>query len=492
MRFFFLFFLLLAAAATAASAADKIIVAGETHVLTTDTTWDNLYSTAEPGNWAIVRGNYDIIVSDETDISYVSFQNTGTVTFSASSNDNLSVSYCVFDGPSQVTFGSKTSSVAAPFSVTYSDFRNQTAEPAIIIRGAEGASTATYEFNHNTLTYPTQRYISFKGRDNLEMKHNVLYNSVTGDAQSTAGNLVFESNFVSADSSYPSGGKLFFTRMDEAGNSYLNNYFYIDYPNAHMATIAAFGPFNPEVRTWSYNVIEGTDDEANYLFVRDEKGIRITNNIVIGEGTLLSNVGAGTGATANVINNTLHVLGADTAGSLYITETGICTSCEITLQDNIVDLDGVALYPMVNHYVNGDPIENIHYAGHNNVRGYSTPYAAEFSFTKQDADTSLNPTFVDSTRNLATWSTSKGGLGTKADAVDNFLAKNGYNSTTKTQSDTPSGYAAQEIVNWVTAGFKPENATLATSGRTGGYVGAVDASATPSPLSITINPPEIN
>jgi hypothetical protein len=84
------------------------------------------------------------------------------------------------------------------------------------------------------------------------------------------------------------------------------------------------------------------------------------------------------------------------------------------------------------------------------------------------------PAFVDSTRGLASWGATKGYA--SADATIDALVKiNGYNSTTKTQSDTPpAGVTPAALFTWAWPGFAPTSAALHNTGYGGVDIGAVD------------------
>lgn len=88
------------------------------------------------------------------------------------------------------------------------------------------------------------------------------------------------------------------------------------------------------------------------------------------------------------------------------------------------------------------------------------------------SDFSLNPNFVDETRNLASWDASLGGAGTVANAITEMLK---YNSTSFN-----ANYTVANAIAYVQAGFAPTNVDIKDAGHDGVTVGAVEYQ---SPLS---------
>jgi hypothetical protein len=74
-----------------------------------------------------------------------------------------------------------------------------------------------------------------------------------------------------------------------------------------------------------------------------------------------------------------------------------------------------------------------------------------------------DPQFVDSTRNFGTWCTSKGASST----TDCF------NHMTYGNAAYDASYTVSDLIDYVRAGFRPQNSATATASSTGGQVGAV-------------------
>lgn len=95
-----------------------------------------------------------------------------------------------------------------------------------------------------------------------------------------------------------------------------------------------------------------------------------------------------------------------------------------------------------------------------NGKGYNN---LEFSAGSPGAnDIDENPNFVDKTRDLASWSASRGGAATAAAAIAAIKANTSLIS---------------DLVTWVKAGFKVQNANLNNAGHDGVTIGAMDYQA---------------
>lgn len=125
-----------------------------------------------------------------------------------------------------------------------------------------------------------------------------------------------------------------------------------------------------------------------------------------------------------------------------------------------VSMPGTTDALVTGNYNGGDPAEyNAGAAG----KGYNVTMTG----TPGANDLEESPKFVDSTRDLATYSTYLGGLGTIADLFAQMSKSND-------DSGYDSRYAIAEVYNWIRQGFAPRNLKYATSGHDGGRIGAVD------------------
>ena len=212
--------------------------------------------------------------------------------------------------------------------------------------------------------------------------------------------------------------------------------------------------------------------------------VLLDNSDVDGPSAVLLNSGgqANTG-TILVENNTIYARGIDAYGILARTEGDPCGTWALaTFRNNLVVRKGAAGtgrginmceatadqvgYTDYNDFYN---IADLYYqvAITDLTEGVSTGFGLH--------DLAVDPAFYDPTRNLATWSTAKGGAGTAADVLAKFLLINGYDSGTQTQvAGNESGYLASDAVAWVRAGYVPIGATLDNTGYGSGNIGAIE------------------
>jgi hypothetical protein len=105
-----------------------------------------------------------------------------------------------------------------------------------------------------------------------------------------------------------------------------------------------------------------------------------------------------------------------------------------------------------------------------NLKGYNgLDFSSGSPGALNDFD-DINPSFVDSTRNLATWDTALGGAGTIANALAE-LAK-----IDNIAGDYDSNYTVAAAVTWIKGGFAPTNVSLKNAGHDSVTVGAVEGS----------------
>lgn len=233
------------------------------------------------------------------------------------------------------------------------------------------------------------------------------------------------------------------------------------------------------------NQASGTPFEGDCILVGTPAGtstIEVKNSLVlqnhastpVASGNLVTALGAST-VTLNIHNNTTAMIpnfGAITVGETYAGFTGMITN----LKDNIF-WDSSARGWKVNDSGTNDNISNLVTATNCNYNGGNTYLAGsngngynalEFSSGTPGAnDLNQSPAFVDSTRNLQKWGAAMGGAGTIADTLAKIAAKNDPSSPS-------AAYTIPTMLSWVKAGYAPTNSAFATSGSTGGKIGAID------------------
>lgn len=91
-------------------------------------------------------------------------------------------------------------------------------------------------------------------------------------------------------------------------------------------------------------------------------------------------------------------------------------------------------------------------------------------------DLSVNPGFIDSTRNAASYDLAQGGPGT----VDHLLSE----LSKINDADYNPSYSCAAMMSFVKGGFTPTNPTLKTAGYGGTYVGAMDVVSLGNPAAL--------
>ena len=103
--------------------------------------------------------------------------------------------------------------------------------------------------------------------------------------------------------------------------------------------------------------------------------------------------------------------------------------------------------------------------------GYNTnitaPTASAFS-VRPEAALNADPRFADPTRNIRTWDAHLGGPGTIANAFAEIRKRNDPAATYN------PAYNVSDLIDWVRAGYMPQNPALWSGGYNGAFIGAVD------------------
>lgn len=447
-----------------------------------------LTSNAVSESWATITGTAGIVTGvvytapkQSTVLTYISFQNTGAIQFASGGasggtiTNQITVSRCTFNGAdaSNILFGQAGwTPSSSHVLVEYNDFRTV---GHIYLHGAD-VTTGSSVFRFNTVENLTMKSVVAQ-RTNSVISGNILKNCDIGATQvATKGGHQYINNLLnitSADSILLSD--------TTAAQTVQGNYIYSTSPNPHG--IRTFGTGGYGIHDISWNVFETVynADGGNYTYTA-LLPTNVHNNLIIGSGTLCNNLIGGTRAEYNCYNNTTYSTYNDIAnGQLFIAETNVSTAGSINLYNNLVT-GSIAIARGVKNLAAGtQPLGKV---GNNNFWNITTPYVAvgteiTISTDNTGLDHNINPFFVDTSRNLGKW----GELylssdGTAADALAKLLSNNGYNSSTKKQSDTAINAtikgSSSSLVDYVMAGFAPTSASLKTSGDGGTYIGAMD------------------
>jgi hypothetical protein len=457
-------------------------------------------------NWAKVTGSGNIqthgtLTSPKQDVvlKYVSFQNTGSIVLAlkattGSVTEQFDVQNCAFSGQSAITFGTASSGTLNITRIfKYNDVDNV---GDVLFTGPAGTPSSPLDITGTTFRSATTYNIRVNNLNGTVMPGIVVDNYTLGMASSSTG----QNSHVNSFWSLPSGASVnsCIRLQDSYAHDIQNSYFYTESANVHL--LSRTGTGSGSTQDISGNVWESiyNTNQSDFVTASPTTGAAITTNlhgnIIIGESALTYSVtSAGlAGTTMNAYNNTLLKTSKNDAnyGSLWYNETAGPFPGVLNITNNIVVLAS-ALTPSATDYLThafGGINQTIAKAGYNNYYringGYDTT-TVPITNDQRANDITSDPNFTDVTRSLATWGqTVHGTGGTAQQAKDKLLAINGYNSTTKKQSDTPSGAtiygSSDSLVNWVRAGFAPRNSALKTAGEGGTYIGAMDAAASTS------------
>lgn len=250
-----------------------------------------------------------------------------------------------------------------------------------------------------------------------------------------------------------------------AGATFKNNFVYTDYENPHIINLD--GISSSYTHDISDNVFETVYNSggANCVMLQDVN-VKFYNNVVITDeldGMGLGYQANGTGKTFNCYNNSIYIKGSRNSHDPgWVTEIEWLGS--INYRSNICAGSSTIDFA----YAIPAATQTIASSGWNAITTctFANRYGTGITVTADsNTDMPTYPVYRDTSRCLATYDSKKGGAGTSANARTEFLNLNGYNSTTKTQSDTPTKYLVTELVAWVRDGFRPQQAALRHRGK---------------------------
>lgn len=458
-----------------------------------------LYSNATSGSWAKVTGtgNLDIgtvytgVSKAKQDIvlTYVSFQNTGNVLFpqaSASSGGTYTqqtdIQHCVFANTGTLTHGtSGVTPYTCPITFEHNDLRDTS---TVIFYAIDNAAATIKYIRYNTFVKSTgTTTIAFPRKSVIEGN---IFDAYTYTNANGGYEVDITKNLIVHRGGATGSSCLSVSALSVASNNYL--YSPSSQLNAH-SIFAATGTTSIE-----NNVFELWGTEPNIFNYGVNSSPSITGNIALGNNnisllTILSNPTTG---DVTCTGNT-QISGQSTAAGLLLFENSSygTQGGTLTVSNNLLASNGVSTPALIISNVPANT-NNVTTANNNAMPGTD---AESFVYidsigTKTGNLYGVDPAFVDATRKFTTYGQTIAGTdGTDTALLALFAATNGYNSTTKTQSDTPSGVSvagsSTSLVDWVKAGFTPTNMTLATAGEGGTFIGAVQPVAAGDPQTIT-------
>lgn len=458
-----------------------------------------LRSNATSGSWAKITGTGNIqthgtVTGPKQDIvlTYVSFQNTGTILFAhkptgtgaAGITNQIDIQHCTF-----VSTGTITSGLAATGATDmlrrweYNDF---VSTGAILFTGLAGTPTSETSLKYNTFSATSGTNIRINNIHQWSIEGNVFRNyTYSVGSSSMSGAHTWAGNAFIA-TALGGGTNIYLSNETYTAPTLQDNYVYADYGNPHEFSISGSG--GSGTIQYLRNVFEETaaTDEGNIL-QPGTLAMLAEKNLVIGQGVLGTRTSSVTGAGATFKQNTICVTDDESGeyGRLWLFESTGNYVGDLKLTSNLMYPKSSVTLTSTEYFATNNtatiPI-TITYGDYNSYPSGLTAAYRQMTVTNTGHDVNLDPGFVDDTRNLGKWGqTVHGTDGSASAAITKLLAINGYNSTSKTQSDTPSGatiYGADtSLVNWVRAGYVPTNTDLLTAGEGGIYIGALEPSA---------------
>jgi len=436
-----------------------------------------LASNATSTNWAKVIGTASTVLGavytspkQNIQVHYVSWQNTGTVRFPAKGASGavtsyVDVSHCAFVGNTAVNIGTGGSTLAVtPTIADYCDFRDCGDVTFAGLSDASSVISCKYStFKRSTTGF--NKVANNRASAALDLTGSVL---VGYGSYVMAGPTKVKDVFLSWNDQTTDGdaGGVTPLSLSVAGSTMDGNYVYVPRRviNAHVSG----GSGSP---TWQNSVYEmyGADgSDGGQMIIPSE--ITVDHVLFFGAANAIGFAGEVTW-NCTVTNCTMVNTQFDSyvqPTCFWLSENG-GTSGTLILRNNIHGAYG----GMSNYFLddNGEGDDQVFaFAGYNNVYNTTLKYRNVVITDGSQYDLSVDPNFVDPTRSVLNWN----GHTTDTETTEYLLKRNGFNSTTMTQSDTPTTLTVADLIAYVRAGFAPTNAALAGAGYGGVDIGAVD------------------
>lgn len=449
-----------------------------------------LDSTATTDNWAYITGSGAISrgavyasPKQEIYLRYVSIQTTGAVTLggggtSGTYTNKRDIQNCTLVGTGAITIGQSGYSAEASSDtiINACDIENPTGN--IRLTGYAGVCTGQRKFTNCTVTCSTSRTFDCQNvTSGWDLTGTVMHNVINGTWNSGA-NLL---DYVFWGMSSGSGQDCIRFSDSKPASTFKRSYIYAEQANAHQigSTIGSGGSGTHVFQDLVFETIYNTD-QANLINIGNLP-VEISGVLALKSGALANVVNAVTGGGGITLSrNTIYkTTASDTGGSLLHTEAGAgLTDYDGTINTNSNLISGTASVAVLYGTLDTtDPAGTIATALNNGFYNVTNKYDHTVTTNTGEVDLVASPNFVDPTRDLATWDAYEGsGTGTAVAGINYLLKKNGFNSTTKIQSDTQSVKSVIDLLAWVRAGYAPQNTSLDNTGYGGVDIGAIDVS----------------
>ncbi|HBI34355.1 MAG TPA: hypothetical protein DEA43_01615 [Candidatus Moranbacteria bacterium] len=450
----------------------------------------NLRSNSVSDNWAVVTGTGAWLTgaitgpTQDVQLSYVSFQHTGVFTLSlrtttGSLTNLVDLSHAAFIGTGAITIGTAGwTSPTVPVTIEYSDFRNTST--IIFYNTSTDPVTSRVSIEYNTFSVTSS--IAFPRKATVQYNvfdQSAVINANAGINMLVRDNLFIQRNVASGSSAYT------ITSTTLASD----NYFYS--PSSQLNSHAI--QTSTGTATASNNIFEFWGTEPNIINYQPNSNLTVNNNIAFGAGNI-SLVTVGSNSTSGfltITNNTQKCNNAAASGLLLVENTSHTGSITTVKNNLVIPVTSNPYLIVANVPTN---TINIASSDYNAMPGTQLSSYKEIDSVGDRTHEIYDfiPTLLDSTRSFATWGSAIAGTdGTDIALIDKFLAINGYNSTTKIQSNQPSGLSIigtpTSLIDWVRYGFTPTSTELKAAGEGGVDIGAVSVADTAAPTDTTIS-----
>ncbi len=448
----------------------------------------SIVSNATSASWAYVTGTGQIVTSGTpkqslgtaaAPLKYVSWQITGNILFgldgtTGALTNQMYFQNCAFVGGGANTFKIgmlNTTPLATNISITETDFREI---GEITLTSDTGTKIATRDFKHNSMNNSTTYTgITLQGSTGWDFDGTVFGNYHFSTSH-TIGGHTLKNTLQYMTLGATATGYLVASSVRAAWTS-KDNYVYNNMANSRYFLTDTDGG-GSGTQLIAGNIFELMQTDGDWIALNSALAMNILRNIVLDAGSdgFCFSVSANANTpTINIARNTIFAKEsfASGGGLLYFK-----TATNAAAINEVNNLLSAAATKTIGYGNWVDTIhQDIHYAGYNDYDGVTTNWAEINAGNWENHDgtdltttgelNDVAPQFKDSARNIAKWnSTVNGGTETAAAALAYLLAINGYNATTKTQSDTPSVRYPSDLVTWVKEGFQVQNVALDEAG----------------------------
>lgn len=426
----------------------------------------NGYITDGTGPW--LRG------AGYLDLNYVDFlrigdsTNRGIRTSPSNASDYVYIRNCTFDNFGGIGGTYNLSATLGNFQIEDNNFTNTLRTETWRLENATSYTSGTRTVLRNVF----DKHVLFYTPSGFTIEDNFFNEALA----STAGAwTTFRHNFIRLTTSY--------NAVLIRGDTY-RNYWYWDAPaeanpkyvQAGLTTLTMDGDIYESDQTVAGEgdcILGDVPGSAATLTIQNQ--IALPN--AIGDNSCTLSSYSGNANITVIMNHNTALIGTQqmlTVGETYIGHTGMVSS----FRSNLGWDTSARGYLMADSGTN-DSVSNLVTSGNanynngynvlagSNLKGYNN---LEFSAGSPGAnDLAVNPNFVDSSRDFASWDTSLGGAGTDSNAITEFRKRN--------LATFNSNYTTQNLIAYIRAGFAPTNSSLQNAGHDGVTIGAVEYQA---------------